>query len=156
MNYWHRKFFVKINVGQISTHVQKACVQKQQVSVTSLWRTLFTRRHKLRGRPKFFFTKGHKKPILLADLRVASARIAVYIAPYIIIMYILKVKVKISLYRHGQALEVLGCCVSQTSIQSPHKGGTFVSYRHRPPLPAQEIFLVLICVRGWGNFIGYT
>jgi hypothetical protein len=37
---------------------------------------------------------------------------------------------------------------AQISRQSAHKGVKVVGPTHRPPLP-QEIFLVLICVRGW-------
>jgi hypothetical protein len=47
----------------------------------------------------------------------------------------------------GQALRVPQGWGSQISRQSAHKGGKFVSRTHRPPLP-QEIFLVLISVRG--------
>jgi len=36
----------------------------------------------------------------------------------------------------------------QISRQSAHEGGKVVSPTHRPPLPPQEIFLVLISVRG--------
>ena len=38
---------------------------------------------------------------------------------------------------------------SQISRQSPHEDGKFVSPTHRPPLPPQEILLVLISVRVW-------
>ena len=38
---------------------------------------------------------------------------------------------------------------SQISRQSTHEGGKVVSPTHRPPLTAQEIFPVLIFVRGW-------
>jgi hypothetical protein len=37
---------------------------------------------------------------------------------------------------------------SQISTESAHEGGKFVSLMNRPPLPPQEIFLVLISVRG--------
>jgi hypothetical protein len=37
----------------------------------------------------------------------------------------------------------------QISRESAHEGGKFVNSMHRPPLPPQEIFLVLISVRGW-------
>ena len=55
---------------------------------------------------------------------------------------------KQSHYSPGQALRVPGCCLSQISRQSAHECGKVFSPTHRPPLP-QEIFLVLIGVRGW-------
>ena len=59
-----------------------------------------------------------------------------------------KVQVKRSLYRSGQALMVPGGWGSQISRQSVHEGGKVVSPMHRPSLP-QEIFLVLFSVRRW-------
>jgi hypothetical protein len=47
-----------------------------------------------------------------------------------------------------QTLRVPGGWGSQISRQSAHEGGKVVSPTHRPSLP-QEIFLVLIYVRGW-------
>jgi hypothetical protein len=57
-------------------------------------------------------------------------------------------KQKQSNYRPWQALRVPGGWGSQILRQSTHEGGKVVSPKHRPPLP-QEIFLVLIFVRGW-------
>jgi hypothetical protein len=37
------------------------------------------------------------------------------------------------------------------SWQSAHEGGEIFGLKHRPPLPLQEIFLVLVSVRGWVN-----
>jgi hypothetical protein len=53
-------------------------------------------------------------------------------------------------YRPWKVLRVPGVWGSQILIlrQLVHEGGKIVSPRHLPPLP-QEIFLVLICARGW-------
>jgi hypothetical protein len=63
-------------------------------------------------------------------------------------MLVTKVKVKQSHYRPEQALRVPRVWGSQILRQMAHAGGKVVSPTHRPPLP-QEIFLVLLSVRGW-------
>ena len=66
----------------------------------------------------------------------------------LVCVYQFKKKVKQSRYRPGQTLRVPGVWGSQISRQSAYEGDKVVSPTHRPPLP-QEIFLVLISVRGW-------
>ena len=61
-----------------------------------------------------------------------------------------KVKVKQSNYRPGQALRVPGDLGCQISRQSAQEGVNFLSSTQRPPLP-KEVFLVFISVRGWVN-----
>ena len=63
----------------------------------------------------------------------------------------LSTQVKQFLYRLGQALRVAGGWISQISRQSAHEGGKVVSLTYRPPLPPQEIILVLMSVGGWVN-----
>jgi hypothetical protein len=62
-----------------------------------------------------------------------------------------KCKVKHTHYMPGEYLRFAGGWGSQISRQSAHEGGKVVSPTHRPLLPPQEIFLVLISVRSWVN-----
>ena len=64
-------------------------------------------------------------------------------------------KVKKSFYRSGQDPSVPGGWGSQISKQLAHESDNFVISTHRPPLP-QEIFLVLITVRGWVELHGHN
>jgi len=53
--------------------------------------------------------------------------------------YELKIKVKQSLYGHGETLRVPGGSGSLISRQSAHEGGKVVNPTHRPPLPPGNI-----------------
>ena len=56
-------------------------------------------------------------------------------------------RVELSLYRLGQALRAPEVEASRLSRRQAHENGKVDSSTHRPPLPPQEIFLVLISVR---------
>jgi len=59
----------------------------------------------------------------------------------------LHIKVKQSLYNPGQALMIPVRSGSQISRQSAREGGKVVTLTNWPPLPPQEIHLILISVR---------
>jgi hypothetical protein len=56
--------------------------------------------------------------------------------------------IKLSLHRHGQALGAPGVWGSPISSQTAHECGKVFRHMQWLPLPPQEIFLVLISVRG--------
>jgi hypothetical protein len=56
-----------------------------------------------------------------------------------------KLKVKQSHYRPGQAFGLPGGWGSQISGQSEHKGGKVVNPTHRPPLPKENIPATHFC-----------
>ena len=68
--------------------------------------------------------------------------------PVLQVQKFVRKKIKQSHYSPEQALSVPGGSGSHISRQSAHEGGMVVSPTHRPPLPPQEIFPVLVSVRG--------
>jgi hypothetical protein len=80
---------------------------------------------------------------------VCVARINLIVTLFCVNTITVKAKVKQSHYRPGQALRAPGGWGSQISRLSAHKSANVVNPTHRPPLPPQEIFLVLISVRVW-------
>jgi len=59
-------------------------------------------------------------------------------------MLLHKLKVKLSLYRPGQALSAPKVEAGRITGQSAHEGDKFASPTHRPPLPPTIYHLVLM------------
>jgi hypothetical protein len=76
---------------------------------------------------------------------VLSQRVHRKVTYWLTIPSAVRVKVKQSHYRPGQALRFAEGSGFQISRQSTHEGGKIVRLMHRPPLP-QETFPVLISV----------
>ena len=85
-------------------------------------------------------------------LRTKSINLLVFVTE---IQCFLLFKLKQSHYRPGQALRSPAGWGSQISRQSAHEGSNIVSSLHQPILPPQEIFLVLISVKGLGGPQGH-
>jgi hypothetical protein len=95
--------------------------------------------------PLMVFIHHHPKIVKPCILRICqSCTIWECLQPHLFMN--VKVNVKQSHYRPGEALRVPGDWGSLISRQSAHEGGKVVSPTH-----PQEIFLVLIFVRGWIN-----
>jgi hypothetical protein len=60
-----------------------------------------------------------------------------------------KVKVKQSLYKPGQALWVAESWGSQISRQSTHEGGKFIRHMHCLPLPPRKYSWYSFLLKGW-------
>jgi hypothetical protein len=82
------------------------------------------------------------------ETHTPSVTLTVLFRTFSYVCFTVKVKEKLSHYRPGQAVRVPRDWDSQISRHSAHEGGKVVSPTHRPPFP-QEIFLILISVRGW-------